>query len=808
MGYVERNARGRTELRVHGVAGTAPESVLQHPHAAQVAGNSQAGFFRRWWEADVVAADTPRGRREAYSWGGLTSGDNTRALWLLLLPFMLLNVAFYMTPYRRPPGSDAGRVADRFSATVQRLLALSFTLTFTLTTASVAMDLVGWQCAAGPPVGDVCGTSWLGWLDWSWLDRPGRQVAVTALLPLAVVAGLWWLAGSTWHRLESVEVTQAGTRVPDVRTPLEDRAMWNGRDTVRRLRALHVAAALVVPGVLALAPLRPDPARSAALAGQLVLLAVVVAVTAHPTVASRQRPPGRTAPPGRRRVVEKWIFRALPAGALAVTASCLALAAAAPADGTVDPVGTLPWLVGTVQWLFVAQALLLATLLLVCLGLAARARAGRQPATTAPGGRAVDVRPAWKGLAMPATALLAWVLAGGFSAGVVLRAAQTFGTPIGRGQRSGEPYPLVVPSAYQWVAVSGLALGVVAAVCVLVTWWRVGRWTGTRDAVERAYGPAATVNTARRDAVARSWARAAALSREVPRAFGVLLVATVAAVVLGAAGFFVYGPALLIVASPVVTVANVALTGFVLGLLWLGRQAYRDPEKRRTVGIVWDLGTFWPRAVHPLAPPCYAERAIPDLMHRLRHLTAGGHVLLSCHSQGSVLGAAVLLQVERAVSARTTLLTYGSPLARLYGRFFPAYFSPRALERLGELLDDVPDGTAPPGDRTGWRWRNLHRPSDPIGGAVFVVHDLRFPRSAHPSADTGDVDRPLLDPAFTRPAGDTCSPPIRGHSNYFADPAFAWTADALQRGVLPSVPTGPESPVPASVRRDGVPGPA
>ena len=51
VGYVERNASGRTELRVHGVAGTAPESVLQHPHVEQVAGNRDAGFFRRWWEA-------------------------------------------------------------------------------------------------------------------------------------------------------------------------------------------------------------------------------------------------------------------------------------------------------------------------------------------------------------------------------------------------------------------------------------------------------------------------------------------------------------------------------------------------------------------------------------------------------------------------------------------------------------------------------------------------------------------------------------------------------------------------------------
>ena len=71
---------------------------------------------------------------------------------------------------------------------------------------------------------------------------------------------------------------------------------------------------------------------------------------------------------------------------------------------------------------------------------------------------------------------------------------------------------------------------------------------------------------------------------------------------------------------------------------------------------------------------------------------------------------------------------------------------------------------------------------------MFVDHDLAVPRAAHPGADTGDVDRPLLDPVFARSAGDPCHPAIHGHSRYFTDPAFLWTADALQRGVLPATP--------------------
>jgi hypothetical protein len=30
------------------------------------------------------------------------------------------------------------------------------------------------------------------------------------------------------------------------------------------------------------------------------------------------------------------------------------------------------------------------------------------------------------------------------------------------------------------------------------------------------------------------------------------------------------------------------------------------------VGVVWDVGTFWPRSAHPLAPPSYAELAVPQ----------------------------------------------------------------------------------------------------------------------------------------------------------------------------------------------------
>jgi hypothetical protein len=801
--YVDEHASGWTELRVHGVSGTPPEEVLEHPQVVRVAGYTQAAFLRRWWEARSVSADTAQHRREAYSWGGLTSGDNTRALWLLLLPFMLLNVAFYMAPSRRPPdrpdaeATPAARAAlrrDRFSQAVQRVLALSFTATFALTAVTVAMDLVGWQCAAGRSGDDVCGTSWLGWLTWSWLDRPGRQLAVTALLPLAVIGLLWWAARTTWRNLEAAEVAQS---VPDaaidVVTPLEDRAMWNGRAAVRRLRALHVATGMAVPGIFALAPFVPADLRRPApwpvavvLVLLLGLLVLTVAQSSWWTTGSRTR---ATADPGaaqRQREQQEHEertdrFRRLPWVALGLTGLALVIAATQPS--VVRATGTLPWLVGTVQWLFVTQAALLALLLMACLLLRPSHVPISAPAC-GPGGTPVVVAPAWRGLGMPGIALLAWMLAGGFSAGVILRAAQTLGTPVARGQRSAATYPIVIPTAYTWAAVGALVLGLVAGVAAVVTWWRV-RSAGFRrsvDAVETAYPDAAPADDdpversaydRRRDAIARDWTEARALSGQAQRTAGFLLVVTVVVVVAGVVGFLTVGPRLLSAAPLVVTAANLAISGFALALVWVGRQAYRNPATRRTVGILWDLGTFWPRAVHPLAPPCYAERAVPDLLLRLQYYAAsGGRVLLSCHSQGSVLGAAVLLQVETAVSARTSFLTYGSPLARLYGGFFPAYFSPAALERLGGFLADTPGS-----DRSTWRWRNLYRPSDPIGGAVFCVRDPAPPGAA---PDPDDVDVVLRDPVFARPPGDPCYPPVLGHSNYFADPAFTATADALR----------------------------
>ena len=57
--------KGVTEIRVHGVGGSSPATLLDDPSPQQVSGDRIAGFYR--------TKDRQGRHVEAYSWGGLTS---------------------------------------------------------------------------------------------------------------------------------------------------------------------------------------------------------------------------------------------------------------------------------------------------------------------------------------------------------------------------------------------------------------------------------------------------------------------------------------------------------------------------------------------------------------------------------------------------------------------------------------------------------------------------------------------------------------------------------------------------------------
>ncbi|MQY37404.1 hypothetical protein SRB17_54080 [Streptomyces sp. RB17] len=97
----ERQTDAELELLVHGVGGTTPEKMLGDPRTVRITGDDTAAVFRRAEDAEAGAAGKePRDGpvQEAYVWCNLTSGDSSRALWLLLLPFMVVNLAHWMRP--------------------------------------------------------------------------------------------------------------------------------------------------------------------------------------------------------------------------------------------------------------------------------------------------------------------------------------------------------------------------------------------------------------------------------------------------------------------------------------------------------------------------------------------------------------------------------------------------------------------------------------------------------------------------------------------------------------------------------------
>jgi len=198
---------------------------------------------------------------------------------------------------------------------------------------------------------------------------------------------------------------------------------------------------------------------------------------------------------------------------------------------------------------------------------------------------------------------------------------------------------------------------------------------------------------------------------------------------------------------------------FALALVALGRFAYGDGRIRRLVGVLWDIGTFWPRAAHPLAPPCYAERVVPDLLYRIKGWDLspnGSGTILSGHSQGSVIAAATVFQLPDDEVNKVTLLTYGSPLRRLYAHYFPVYFGEDHLLRLAERVD----------------WLNLWRQTDAIGSDMEL--------------GMVGVDIELTDPAgFDRRPGDPEYPAILGHSDYHGDPGYQAALELIRRSPAP-----------------------
>ncbi|HTJ34166.1 MAG TPA: hypothetical protein VL738_13135 [Dactylosporangium sp.] len=736
-----------TELRVHGVTGSPAEDVLDRPLLRRVAGDTDAGFFRP--RAEYGAVTGPGGATlEAYRWGNLTAGAAARALWLLLLPFMLANVALWLRPATRPGPRAAIRA-------LTRIYALSMTGSFVLSFVEISMDLVGWQCAALSRCPQ--GRWYLAPLADGFFATTSRRLALTALVPALAIAFLWFLGRRTWSRYEAFPATTEGDG-----DGLAHPCFWNGAPLVGRLRSLHIAFAFATLDAVLLGILVPRDRHPAgyvlAAAAALILLTCIVAVAVRPVV-DRDNP-ARWARP---------LTRLLSHTAVGLTVVVLGYALLARDPWTAT--GRMPVVGGTVTGLFAVQVVLM--LVLGAVVLASRPRGTFL-----------------QGLAGPLIASAGLGVAVAFAAGLAYRVADFLdrralpSTPDYAAGPSLQP-----PPAYEWAAAGFVLLLLVTALVAVV---------GGLPLVHRLRRYARVVTDADfRGGRERDAARARRIDHAVADSLvtdhiGRMLVwvfipSAVAA--MAATGFALAGRRPIRLAESGSAAAEaisfaVNLGTYLIGLsafalVLIGVLAYRYQRFRRIVGVLWDLGTFWPRAAHPLAPPCYAERVVPELAKRASWLAAEqGGVILSGHSQGSVLAAATVLQMPAEAQARTALLTYGSPLRRLYARFFPAYLGDPMLEQVGAVLARP---RQEPGQHTP-RWVNLWRDTDPIGGPV-----------ASPTAR----DVRLVDPpGFGIAPGDTVFPKVDGHSGYQLRPEFGAVVSGLVRD-LTSPPPRPEAPADA-----------
>ncbi len=759
------------ELRIHGVGGAPSTENLQVPSTVQVAGDGTAGFFRAWYPGGTA---TNRPRREAYCWGGLNTRASSRALYLLLIAFMLVNVAHWALP-ARPVKRQAA--ANEVARACLRLVGLALTIAFVATSVTLVADLVAWQAPARGAL-----PHWLGW--YSRRDT-GPRLAMALLVVLGVLGALTALSITTVRSYERWGPGIAPDADPE--WPLTQATFWRGERGVNRQRNCHVLAAAAI--VLMFAAL---PASSAnGLRWLLIALAIAIGAAAVALVASpwadRQRVAGTDEQWSD--AVCKWFARAAVALAAATSIARFWWRVhpgphALPGDQLMQ------------TWSVVGEFAALAVLAVV-VAVQAPWKAGKQVMGF--------------GLVAPLLAALACVIATIFGSSLTLALANLIGSPrviVADGKVRGET--LLLPST-----VYDGGLGMIAAALLLLgvggyllAW---SRWEANRlarddaerddDSVQSSYPQPGEPGALR--TVAQTWSRSE-LTDHAATALAVLTLPTGALLT----GYLISLQA----GGDAVVLQRLAQIGGTIGVVVIGyflvtlRSAFLDASKRKRFGLLWDVGTFWPRACHPFGPPCYAERSVPEVVTRIRRIVGDdvrgvgdpaaaqqdaeardvsaddpveqhSAVLLTGYSQGTPISVAVLAQLPQAVRMKMSLLTLAAPIRRLYGRAFPAYFGPDQLTRLADYQTD--DGVV--------RWRNLVRHSDYIGGRAFDP-DVRAP--------VGElIDRVILDPPVLWGDKDPSPPAMHLHSDWFSDPQVEPFAEELVALLPPSatVPTAPRT---------------
>jgi hypothetical protein len=700
------------ELRIHGVSGTPPESMLESAQVRQVAGDAWGRFFRPVnGVGDELQAVEGR-TLEGYHWGKYTSGSWVKGLWLILIPFGLVNAAAFMVPH--PP---AGSRWHWLYSTVQGLIrgiGIGVTCTFALASGLILVDLVAWQWAADLP----------------WLEaKPsGPVMTVGVLLAGAAVYGLHWLGDR--NRVSDFAPYSDGSLAKEARprAGLPRHGFFHvGRRSQPIPGRLHLSAGWSVVALIGALTWQTIDNHSTSLSESdlqhlvwfssltlLLVVTLVVTLMGDPEAALECQPPD-------------LVRRAVPAVAVgAELLSGATLIASAILLGGTDRSALVLDFDHYSQWLATAAGLALVALLVLLLVLGS--------VTPEQSDMPRPFRRYARGLAAWGATSTGIFLGVGFCGSFVLGLARALGV---RAQTE-----LLYRVAYSWGVTMVLVL--VVALVSATGWWRTA--ASLKDLPLHEYQ---AVTATGLGAPAGAWPRRIARAMSTARfkwhvaplilsyaAAGLAMTVVTSIEMLGESntpvardlhhhlGWFGYLSQRVPLQGPtpwwvqlLTNLGTYALIGLAGLLFYLGRRSLRAEESRRGANVIWDVISFWPHAAHPFVPPAYSQFAVHDLRRRIdfhlnppADLVDAGHprprrLVLSAHSQGSLIAFAAVLWLAKEDRDRTSLVTYGSQLQIAYPRGFPAFVDRDLLTAVQSSLDG--------------RWGNLYRETDAIAGPVL-----------------------------------------------------------------------------------------
>lgn len=631
------------ELRVHGVSGTPPEAILYTRPVSYDLGDRSAKVYE--------PARDPY-RVKAFHWGSLTAGKSHTAFWILLAPFALANVSGWMSERANP-----------WTRALIRVAGLALTGVFFAQIANMTMHIpyeVRIRHAERPELWGILLLGVTATLTLLWLTVISTQsnfgrlrISTRIRLVFSPIPGQMSLEGGR----------EGGWDDPAEGAMLLSAAMWALHPVIHRLRRLHLSAGALVLSLVVGSGIGNDLVVRGAVTGLALTVLLILTTTWTPESFFFALLPTAFLPlltVGWLGLTAWAVLRADPGGGLAAAdevtfglALILLVVALFALFGEWVKAGP-----GT-GWVSLG-ALAIALLVGASLGLTGGLLV-EDFLAPAPGLRTFERGGAWTALVMTGLALLLLVMAGVMAILPLDGGTNAPPTGVPAKSRLGR-----VISRSRTLLIAAGVYGVLAGVTTGLTACATGPGCD-RDRLPvpawAAEDPAGVVDVA-------------GLSFDLTSLLGWIKLVIVVT------------PALLILRS-------------IVGGLLEGQEA------RRKVSILWDIGSFFPRWFHPLAPPAYGPNAVTRLAEELAVRSPD---ILSAHSQGSLIATAAVAMAPPPAPP-PLLLTYGSPLG-VYRRLFPEV----GLESLIEAADEA----------VGGRWLNLWRRSDPIGGPIAPIGERNW----------------------------------------------------------------------------------